>query len=159
MYPPIFSYWLMIKSPVYSSSSIMATTFHCTVQWFQWYCSQCHLTRTQMRLVSRRLRLRWRKNQCMYAAVCRERTCTYRGIHRKSAVALSMDYRRPIKPFFIEIQNFSWVDQFSGIWGIFCQHPFWYSASLVHVFLYSTMAFYKNQPIYPHPKYLFGIGI
>jgi hypothetical protein len=37
-----------------------------------------------------------------------------------------MDYGRPMKPFFIEIQNFwafqiNWADKFLGIWGIFSQ--------------------------------------
>ena len=30
---------------------------------------------------------------------------------------------------------------------------------LVHVFHYSTIISKKNKPLYPHPKYLFGIGI
>ena len=46
------------------------------------------------------------------------------------------DYGRPIKPVFIEIQNFwqgqtNWPDKFWGIWGYFrpnYQHPFWYSS-------------------------------
>jgi hypothetical protein len=37
------------------------------------------------------------------------------------------------------------------------QQPFWYSESLVYDFYYSTI--HKTKPLYPHPKYLFGIGI
>ena len=34
----------------------------------------------------------------------------------------STDYGRPMKPFFIEFQNFwAWADKFWGIWGIFGQ--------------------------------------
>ena len=39
------------------------------------------------------------------------------------------------------------------------QHPFWYSESLVHVFQKSTIISTKTKPLYPHPKYFFGIGI
>jgi hypothetical protein len=68
------------------------------------------------------------------------------------------DYGHPMKPFFIEIQNFwSWADKFWGIWGIFGQTIS--SESLVHVFHYSSIISTKTKPLYPHPKYLFGIGI
>jgi hypothetical protein len=41
----------------------------------------------------------------------------------------------------------NWEDKFWGIWVIFshCQHPFWYSESLVHVFRYSTIISTKNE--------------
>ena len=56
------------------------------------------------------------------------------------------DYGRPMKLFFIEIQNFcAWADKLSrwilGHLEYFrpnYQHSFWYSESLVHVFHYST---------------------
>ena len=51
------------------------------------------------------------------------------------------DYGRPMKPFFIEIQNFwPWAEN----WADKYQHPFWYSESLVHVFHYSTIISTKN---------------
>ena len=39
---------------------------------------------------------------------------------------IPMDYGRPMRPFFIEIQNFwafqiNWADKFLGIWDIFSQ--------------------------------------
>ena len=62
------------------------------------------------------------------------------------------DQGRPMKPFFIEIQNFwawaeNWADKFWSIWGIFGQlsAPFWYSKSLVHVFHYSTIISTKQD--------------
>ena len=64
-------------------------------------------------------------------------------------MASSTDYRRPMNPFFIEIQNFwTWADKLDrkiwGIWGIFGQTMSTYfgtvcSKSLVHVFYYSTI--------------------
>ena len=39
------------------------------------------------------------------------------------------------------------------------QHPLLYSESLVHVFHYSNIFLQKTKPLYPHPEYLFGIGI
>ena len=64
-----------------------------------------------------------------------------RGMCGRLAGCLSdetMDYGRPLKPFFIEILIF-WLgqinlgDRFLGIWGYFrpiYQHTFWYSESL-----------------------------
>ena len=56
----------------------------------------------------------------------------------------------------------NWADKFWGIFRYFrpnYQQPFWYSESLVHVFHYSTIISTKNmKPLYPHPKYTFGIG-
>ena len=54
------------------------------------------------------------------------------------------------------------ADNFCGIWGMYFW-PIWYCESPVHVFHESTMVdhyFYKKtKPLYPNPKYLFGIGI
>ena len=48
-------------------------------------------------------------------------------------------------------------------WGVFqpnYQHPFWYCESLVHIFYNIQPLFLqKTKPLYPHSKYLFGIGI
>ena len=79
---------------------------------------------------------------------------------------ISTDYGRPMQPFFIEIQNFwAWADKLGrlGRLGYFqpnYQHPFCYSEFLVHVFNCSIIISKKKpEPLYPHPKYLFGIGI
>jgi hypothetical protein len=43
----------------------------------------------------------------------------------------------------------NWANKFLGIWGIFYQHPFWYSKSLVHVFHYSTIiSTFKKLSLY-----------
>ena len=67
-------------------------------------------------------------------------------IFPQSNFNISTDYGRPMKPFFIEIQNcWAWADKLA--FGVFCpnyQHPFWYSES--HVFHYSTIISTKNQP-------------
>jgi hypothetical protein len=70
-----------------------------------------------------------------------------------------------MKPFFIEIQNFwAWADKLGryilGHLGYFWpnyQHPFWYSESMLSI--YQSFFLQKARPLYPHPKYLFGIGI
>ena len=77
--------------------------------------------------------------------------------------------RTPNEAFFFssKFQTFGlgltiWADKVWGIWGIFqklYQHPFWYCESLVHVFHQSTIISTKTKPLYPNPKYLFGIGI
>ena len=37
------------------------------------------------------------------------------------------------------------------------QHPFWYSESTFSII--QPLLLHKTKPLYPHPKYLFGIGI
>jgi hypothetical protein len=55
-----------------------------------------------------------------------------------------------MNPFFVEIQNFwAWADKFWGIWG----SPLFMFSIIQPLFLQ------KTKPLYPHPKYLFGIGI
>ena len=69
-------------------------------------------------------------------------SCLYCSIH------LPTDYGRPIKPFFIEIQNF-WVWQTnSGAFGVF-------SAKLCsplfnHYFYKKTKPFSNTKPFHPH---------
>ena len=72
-------------------------------------------------------------------------------------------YRRPMKPLFIEIQNFwAWADKFWGIWGIFGQTISTHFGTVSPLSMLSI-----NQPLflqttmllYLHPKYLFGIRI
>ena len=58
---------------------------------------------------------------------------------------LLTDYGRLMKLLSLKSRTFGLrktnrADKFWGIWGIFnYQHPFWYNASLVHVFHYSTI--------------------
>jgi hypothetical protein len=59
------------------------------------------------------------------------------------------DYGNPMKPFFIENQNFwAWAEKFLGIaFGVFSAKlsaPYWYCESLVHFFHYSTIISTKN---------------
>ena len=79
----------------------------------------------------------------------------------------STDWGRPMKQFFIKIKNFwAWADKVSKLilghlvyfWPKY-QHPFWYSESLVMFFIIQPLFLQKTKPLYPHPKYLFGIGI
>ena len=80
-------------------------------------------------------------------------------------VYLSFDshYGHPMKPFFIEIQNFwAWADKFWGIWGIFSQTIITHfgTASPLSIFsIIQPLFLQKTKPLYSHPKYLFGIGI
>ena len=39
------------------------------------------------------------------------------------------------------------------------QNPFWFSESFVQFSIIQTLYLQKTKPSYPHPKYLFGIGI
>ena len=64
--------------------------------------------------------------------------------------------RTPNQAFFIEIQNFwAWADKFWGIWGIFGQtiSTHFGTVTIQPLFLQ------KTKPLYPNPKYLFGIEI
>jgi hypothetical protein len=67
--------------------------------------------------------------------------------------ALTMDYGRPIKPFFIEIPDFwAWVDKFRGIWCIFAR--LWASILVLGVpcpcFPLFNHYFYKKLSLYIH---------
>jgi hypothetical protein len=72
-----------------------------------------------------------------------------------------------MKPFFIEIQNFwlgqkSWADKFWGIWGILGQNISTHFGTVSSLSMFSIIKpsfIQKPKPLYPHPKYLFGIGI
>jgi hypothetical protein len=75
------------------------------------------------------------------------------------------DYGRPMKPFFIEIPTFglgqtNWADKFWGIWGIFGQFistHFGIGSPLSMFSINQPLFLQKTKPLYPHPKYLFGI--
>ena len=81
----------------------------------------------------------------------------------KGSLDCTTDYRRPLKLFFIEIQNFwAWAGKFWGIWGIFSQtiSTHFGTASPLSMFsIIQPLFLQKTKPLYPHPKYLFGIGI
>jgi hypothetical protein len=68
-----------------------------------------------------------------------------------------------MKPFFIEIQNFmAWADKLWGIWGIFSQtiSTHFCKVSLLPMFsIIQPLFLQKTKPFYPHPKYLFVLGI
>jgi hypothetical protein len=70
-------------------------------------------------------------------------------------------------PFFIEIQNF-WAsaknraDKFWSIWDIFGQTistHFGTVSPLSKFSIIQPLFLQKPKPLYPHHKYLFGIGI
>ena len=78
---------------------------------------------------------------------------------------------RPMKPFFIEIQNFLGLGRQiglinSGAFGVFLAEL---SASILvqctavsplpMFSIISPLFLQKTKPLYPHPKYLFGIEI
>ena len=73
------------------------------------------------------------------------------------------DYGRPMKPFFIEIQKFwAWADKFWGIWGTFGRTISTHFGTVSPLSMFSIIQplfLQKTKPLYPHPKYLFGIGI
>jgi hypothetical protein len=70
-----------------------------------------------------------------------------------------MDYGRPMKTFFIEIQNFgAWADKLWGIWGSFGQTistHFGTVSPLSMFFIIQPLFLQKTKPLYPYPKYLF----
>ena len=70
------------------------------------------------------------------------------------------DYGRPMIFFFMEIQNFwVWADKF---WGIFGRNISTHFDTVSPLSMFSTIQPLfrkKTMPSYPHPKYLFGIGI
>ena len=77
---------------------------------------------------------------------------------------VSTDYGRPMKPFFIEIPNFcAWADKLGrGIWGIFGRTISTHLGTVSPMSMFSIIQplfLQKTKPLYPHPKYLFGIGI
>ena len=76
---------------------------------------------------------------------------------------ISTDYGRPMKPFFIEIPHFwAWADKFWGIWGIFERFISTHFGTVSPLSMFSInqpIFLQKNKPLYPNPKYVFGIEI
>ena len=74
------------------------------------------------------------------------------------------DYGHKMKPFFIEITNFwAWADRFWGIWGIFGRTISTQFGTVTPLSMFSIIQPLFLQKLslctYPHPKFLFGIGI
>ena len=77
------------------------------------------------------------------------------------------DYGCPIMPFFIKSQTFGlgqtiWADNLWGIWGIFGQFIITHFGTVSPLSMFSNnqpLFLQKTKPLYPNPKYLFGIGI
>jgi hypothetical protein len=56
----------------------------------------------------------------------------------------------------------NWADKFLGIWGIFSGTISTHFGTVSHLSMSSirqTLFLQKTKSLYPHPKYLFGIGI
>ena len=81
----------------------------------------------------------------------------------KLCCSLATDYGHPVKPFFIEIQNFlAWSDKFLGIWDIFgktISTHFGTVSPLSMVSIIQPLFLQKAKHLYPHPKHLFGIWV
>ena len=80
----------------------------------------------------------------------------------------STDYGRQIKTFFHLNPEFfvhgqtNWADKFWGIWGIFGQFIRTHFGTVIPLSMFSInqpLFLQKTKPLYPHPKYLFGIWI
>ena len=86
---------------------------------------------------------------------------------RGSSSHRSTDHGRSMKPFFIEIPNFeigqtNWADKFLGILGIFGGTIITHFVRVSPLSMFSIIQplfLQKPKPLYPHPKYLFGIEI
>jgi len=72
-----------------------------------------------------------------------------------------------MKPFSLKSRTFgrgqtNWADKFWGIWGIFGRNMstnFGTVSPLSMLSIIQPLFLQKTKPLYPHPKYLFGIGI
>ena len=77
------------------------------------------------------------------------------------------DYGRPMKLFPLKSQIFGlgqiiWADKFWGIWGILGQFISTHFGTVSPLSMFSInqpLFLQKTKPLYPNPKYLFGIGI
>ena len=78
------------------------------------------------------------------------------------------DYGRSMKPFFsLKLRTFGlgqtiWADQFwviRGIFGRFSSTHFGTVSPLSLFYIIQPLFLKKTKTLYPHPKYLFGIGI
>ena len=81
-----------------------------------------------------------------------------------SPKARTMDTQRD---FFWKSQTFglgqtNWAKKFGGIWGIFSRIISTHFGTVSPLSMFSTnqpLFLQKTKPLYPNPKYLFGIGI
>ena len=75
----------------------------------------------------------------------------------------TMDAKRslfPTKSKTFRLGQTIWADKFWSIWGIFEQSisPHFGTVSRLSMFFINEQLFLqKSKPLYPHPKYLFGI--
>jgi hypothetical protein len=77
------------------------------------------------------------------------------------------DYGRPMKTFSSKSQTFGlwqkdWADKFWGILGIFDRFISTHFGTVSPLSMFSInhpLFLQKTKPLYPHHKYLFGIGI
>ena len=66
-----------------------------------------------------------------------------------------MDYGRPLKPVFVEIQNFwAWADKFWGIWGTFGQ-----AISTQWTIHSATTILEKCRKVVLHPSLLIDVRL
>ena len=66
------------------------------------------------------------------------------------------------RELFSKIPNFwAWADKFWGTWGFFRPYSTHFgTVSPLSMFSNNQLLFLqKTKPLYPNPKYLFGIGI
>jgi hypothetical protein len=76
------------------------------------------------------------------------------------------DYGRPML-FSLKFRTFwlgqtNWEDEFLGIWGTFDQIISTHFGTMSPLSMFSIIQplfLQKTKPLYPHPKYLFRIGI
>ena len=91
--------------------------------------------------------------------------CIFLHHHRSSLE--STDYGRPIKPFLLKSRTFglgqtNWADKFWGVWGIFDKTITTHFGTVSPLSMFSNIQplfLQKTKPLYPFPKYLFGIRI
>ena len=82
-----------------------------------------------------------------------------------SMTLTNTDYGRPMRPFFIEIQNFglgetNLADKFLGIRGIFDQTIKTHLGTVSPLsifFIIQSLFLQKIKLLHPNPEYLFGI--
>ena len=75
--------------------------------------------------------------------------------------------RTPNKAFFhrnhkLGLWQTIWADKFQGIWGIFGRFISAHFGTVSPLSMFSinqSLILQKTKPLYPNPKYLFGIGI
>ena len=79
-----------------------------------------------------------------------------------NSMLMATDYGHPMKPFFVEIPNFwAWADELWDIWDIFGWFISTHFGTVIPLSMFSInqpLFLQKAKPLYPHPKYLSGLG-